>query len=340
MSKAYRLGVAGLVHDHVWKELSHWQATGRVKIVAAADPHEPLRERLAREFGVQRFYDDAAKMFEDCELDVVQVCASNTEGAEVVEAAAARGVHAVVEKPMAANLPQADRMLAASEQAGTVLFINWPNRWRPNTLQAWKLVNDGAIGQLFDARIRMAHGGPRELGCSDYFCDWLYDASRNGAGALVDYCSYGAVGFRYLLGMPLAVQAVAGRLTKTDIPVEDNAVITLIYEQALAHAEASWSQVPAYHDAVYLGTTGTLWTESGKIWLADNNGRREITVEPLPAGAQNGPEYFLTCLETEQRPTDVCSALLCRDAQEILEAGLQSAVSGRRIALPLGGDEA
>ena len=38
MSKTYRLGVAGLVHDHVWSELKCWMETGRVEVVAAADP--------------------------------------------------------------------------------------------------------------------------------------------------------------------------------------------------------------------------------------------------------------------------------------------------------------
>lgn len=336
MPKTHRLGIAGLVHDHVWGELKRWAETGQVEFVAAADPNEPLRERVAKEFSVGRLFDDPLRMLDECELDVLQVCTSNAMGAETVEAAAQRGVHAVVEKPMAATLKQADRMLSAAEQGGTLLFINWPNRWRPWTLQAWNLVRDGAVGHVFDARMRMAHKGPREFGCSEYFCNWLYDASQNGAGALIDYCSYGAAAFRHLFGKPQAVQAIAGRLAKDDISVDDNAQIALIYNRRFAFAEASWSQIPAYHDAVYLGTTGTLWTDNGKIWIAHEDGaKKEIPVEPLPEGKHTGPAYFLSCLETGEEPSDVCSARVCRDAQEILQAGLQAAESGRRIALPL-----
>ncbi len=334
--KTYRLGIAGLVHDHVWSELKHWAETGRAEIVAVADANAALRERAARELNVTAVFETSGEMFDRVAMDVVQVCTSNAGGMEVVEQAAGRGVHAVVEKPMAATLAGADRMLAAVEDAGTQLMINWPFRWRPATVQAWNLVANGIVGDVFHARIRMAHKGPREFGCSEYFCDWLYDASQNGAGALVDYCSYGAVAFRHLFGMPQSVQAVAGRFTKTDITVDDNATITLIYPDRILEAEASWSQIPSYHDMIFLGTAGTLWTHEGRIFFGDEeHGQREITVENLPDEERSGPAYFLKRLDENRPPGDVCSPSICRDAQEILEAGLRANASGRRISLPL-----
>ena len=187
--KRYRLAVAGLVHDHVWGELTHWRETGRIDIVAAADPNPELRDRIAREFNVGEVFESVDEMFDRAQADVVQICTSNADGVAAVESAAAHGVHAVVEKPLAATLDGAHRMLQVVESAGTRLMVNWPFRWRPATVQAWKLVSDGVVGHVFHSQIRMAHKGPREFGCSDFFCDWLYDASQNGAGALVDYCS-------------------------------------------------------------------------------------------------------------------------------------------------------
>lgn len=334
--RRYRLGVAGLVHDHVWGELEHWRKTGRVDFAAVAEPDDALRERAVREFGFADGFGSPAELFERSDVQIVQVCTSNAGGVEVVERAAARGVHAVVEKPMAATLAGADRMLRAVEEAGTQLMINWPFRWRPATVQAWNLVRGGVIGHVFHARVRMAHKGPREFGCSDAFCNWLFDAEQNGAGALVDYCSYGAVAARHLFGMPNAVQGVAARLTKSDVAVDDNAALTLIYDDRFAIAEASWSQIPSYHDAVYLGTEGTVWTQDGKVFLADESrGERELPVQLSPDHERSGPAYFLHCLDGEHLPEDVCSGKICRDAQEILEAGLRSNAEGRRIALPL-----
>ncbi|QDU37199.1 putative oxidoreductase YcjS [Maioricimonas rarisocia] len=336
MASTLRVGIAGLVHDHVWSELKHWQQTGRVRIEAIADSNEPLRQRARDEFGIERFFDSPQAMLEDVELDAVEVCTSNADGLAVVEAACERNVACKIEKPMAACLADADRMLEAARKTGTLLMVNWPNRWRPNTTHAWRLLQAGEIGHVFSATMRMAHSGPRELGCSDYFCDWLFDSSQTGSGALVDYCSYGAAAFRYLFGRPQAVQAVAARLVKTDIDVVDNASITCIYPDRFAFTEASWTQLPHYHDARYLGTEGTLWTEPGRIMVARGRDGQpeEIPVEPLPEGRRNGAEYLIWCLDNDATPEDTCNAELCRDAQEILDAGLQAAASGQRVILP------
>ncbi len=149
----------------------------------------------------------------------------------------------------------------------------------------------GRGGRIVSTTYRLGVAG---LVHDHYFCDRLFDASQNGAGALVDYCSYGAAAFSHLFGLPKAVQAVAARLVKQDIPVDDNAAITLIYDNCFAFAEASWSQIPSYHDAVYWGSTGTLWTEEGTIWVANVDGQKtQIPVDPLPVGERNGPECFL-----------------------------------------------
>jgi scyllo-inositol 2-dehydrogenase (NADP+) len=335
MTAKLRVGVAGLVHDHVWTELRYWTGTDGVDIVAVADPNEPLRQRCRQEFGVETYFETPQQMLGDAKLDIVEICTANRDHADVVEQAAGQGVHCKVEKPMAATLADADRMLAAADRGGITLLINWPNRWRPNTTHAWRLVQEGAIGHCFSARMRMAHGGPRELGCSDHFCGWLYDDTQAGSGALIDYCSYGAAAFAHLFGRPAAVQGVSGRLVKEDIAVDDNAAITCLYDRMIATTEASWTQVPPYHDAIYYGTEGTLWTHEGKLCLAKRQAgeHEELPVDPLPADRANGAAMLLHCLKNDIGPPDACNAVTCRNAQEILELGLMSARSGQRIQL-------
>ena len=336
MSKPIQLGVIGLVHDHVWHELSQWLKTGQVELAAAAESQPALRQRVRDEFGAGRIFANTQEMLDSGPLDIVQVCTSNAESASAVAAAAERGIHAVVEKPMAATLEQADHMLDACQRHQTQLLVNWPFRWRLPTLHAWERVLAGEIGDVFNSHIRMAHKGPREFGCSDAFCGWLYDADQNGGGALVDYCSYGAVAFRHLFGMPTSVQAVCGNWTKNDITVEDNAAITLLYPNRHVVTEASWSQIPSYHDSIYYGTTGTLWTQSGTLWIARENGDPvELPVPELAPGFRSGPETMLTCLADEIEPPDVCSPHVARDAQEILQAGLHAAQHGHRTMIPL-----
>src|SRR5260370_995857 len=77
-------------------------------------------------------------------------------------------------------------------EAGVQLMVNWPIAWWPQLQQALRLAEEGRIGRVFQINYRAADAGPREVGCSEAFAEWLLDPDRNGGGALMDYCSYGA----------------------------------------------------------------------------------------------------------------------------------------------------
>jgi len=339
-----RLVVAGMVHDHLWGMLPSFRKLP-VKIVGGADPNRPLREKLRKEYGVTSLYADYHDLFAKVKADAVMVCGTNADGAGIVEAAAARGLDCMVEKPMAATADQAKRMLRAARRHGTRLMINWPTAWNPPLMKAMELVKRGDIGQCFHARIHMAHQGPKEAGCTPYFYGWLYDARKNGGGAIIDYCCYGAAIMSALWGRPNQVMGVAKTLVKRNFSVDDNAMITAIYDKRLVLAQASWTQNPDYHDSLFLGDQGTLQTEHGQLvrthtnpkdyshWGAERLNRKVVAVPPRPRGLRNGPEHFVHCLRTGKPFTKLCSAEVGCLAQEILSAGVKSNRTGRRVRL-------
>jgi predicted dehydrogenase len=340
MAKTYRIGVLGLSHDHVWDTLRELRQTGRGTLVAAADPHLELRDQVRQEHGCA-VYPDCEMLLDREQLDAVFIYADNASGADLTEQAAGRGLHVLIEKPMAADLRGADRMLAAARQNNVRLMVNWPFAWWPQMQHALRLARQGTVGALWQVKYRAAHAGPRELGCSKFFCDWLYDPKRNGAGALMDYCCYGAALARCLLGTPSRVLATAGRLCKEDILMEDNGIIIMSYPHALAVAEGSWTQIgnlTAYMTAIY-GTKGTLLVEprqGGRLLLAtaEQPEGRPLEVPAIEGGA-TASAHFLSCLESGQPIFELCSDRVARDAQEILEAGLQAARLGHEVPLPL-----
>lgn len=327
-----------MVHDHVWGELNHWKKMPNVELVAAGDPNAPLREK-AQAQGVQRVYDSWQQMLDKEELDIVQAAAENSAGAEIVEACAAQGIHVISEKPMAARLSQADRMLRAAKQRGVELLVNWPTAWNPSIVAMTDAIKSGRVGDLFYWKFRSAHNGPKEIGCSEYFWGWLYDEEKNGAGALMDYCCYSADMASYLLGKPKSVVGIRSVLVK-DYPLpDDNAIILMQYEHAFGVAEASWTQRVGYAtpNPVAYGTEGSIVIWRGEVYIQRPNSSEHEKVEapPLPEGRRNGPEYLIHCLETGQTVEGMCSAIVSRNAQEILEAGYRSANTGQRQDLPL-----
>jgi predicted dehydrogenase len=336
MKDTFRVGVAGLTHDHIWSMLRWWKELDGAQLVAAADPNSPLLEKIRTEHGVPAVYASAEEMFSSEKLDIVTVATDNAGTAPIVEAAAARGIHVLSEKPMAATLEQATRMVDACRKARVQLMINWPTAWNPAFQTLDRLVREGAIGAVHKVKYLAAHQGPKEMGCSPYFYGWLYDPERNGAGALMDYCCYGANMSAHWLGRPESVVGIAGALVKPDFPVEDNAILLIKYPHAVGIAEASWTQQApdgGANPSVY-GSTGTLSVFGSRIRLG-REGREPEWIEPdSPApGRRNGAEYLVSCLRAGMPVEGLCSPETSLLAQEILQRGLESTQQGRAITL-------
>jgi predicted dehydrogenase len=333
LAKTYRVGVACMSHDHVWGELKHWKSLPNVELVAGGDDDPELLAKLKSELGVPRVYSSYREMLDKEELDIVQAAGGNSEGADIVEAAAAKGVHVISEKPMAATLAQADRMLAAARKAGTLLLINWPSAWSKEWQELERRALAGDVGELRYTRYRSAHNGPIAIGCSKQFVHDLTTPEINGAGALMDYCCYGAKLAARLLGRPERVTGMRGYFGTEPAYAasDDNAIIIAKYAHAFGVCEASWTQTVGYAgtNPVVYGTEGSLGVHHGKL-LIQRPGKDEEAVTPAEKVApfRSGPEYLIHCIETGRPVEGFCSPETSRIAQEILELGLRASDSG------------
>ena len=340
LAKTYRVGIAGMSHDHIWGELHAWKKLANVEVVAAGDDEPELLEKIKTEFGVTRLYNSWQEMIEKEELDIVQAAGGNSEGAGIVEAAAAKGMHVISEKPMAATLAQAERMIAAAKKAGTLLLINWPSAWQAPWQEVERRALAGDIGEIRYTRYRSAHSGPVAIGCSPNFVRDLTTPEINGGGAIMDYCCYGAKFAARLLGLPQSVTGMRGYFgTEPKYAAsDDNAVIVAKYANAFGVCEASWTQPVGYAGAnpVVYGTEGSLGVHHGKV-LIQRPGKPEESIEPTPTvyPYRSGPEYLLYCLENNVPVEGFCSPEVSRIAQEILEAGLRAANTDQTQKLPL-----
>jgi predicted dehydrogenase len=328
-----------MTHDHVWSLARQWSELD-VELVSAADPYKPLRDRITDAFDVPRTYSEYGEMLAAEDLDVLTVCLDNAHHADVVEAAADAGVHCLVEKPMAATLRQAERMLEAAQTSDIKLMVNWPTNWMPIYREAARMAAAGDLGRIYQVKHKGGHAGPKAIGCSEYFYGWLYDSDLNGAGAYMDYSGYGANIVYEYLGMPAAVYAGTANLVQDFHSVDDNSVLLMRYERAMALVEASWTQIGNVPGTTQIaGETGTLVADyhAGNLLLYDqtNADGRILKTPPLPKGDRNAPEYLLRCVTSDEPVAGPSNPLRCRNIQEILQAGLFSMAEHREVALPL-----
>ena len=342
-TKRYRVGIAGVGHGHVSAHLRGWKEVGQAEVVAIADDNVAERQEYLRRYELQgvREHDAIETMLATEELDIISVCTETSRHAEVVEAAAARRVHSIVEKPLAFSLADAERMYAAAGKYGVQVATNYPSRWPSGTLQrVVDFVKAGGIGRVYEVRHRGGGPKPRAIDANRFF-QWLYQPAYNGAGAYMDYCCYGADLVCDVLGQPVAVYAMAGRWARTDLVTDDNARMLCTYQRGVGVIEATWTilgNIPAAtHFAGETGTIVLMGRDTVLLYDADHPEGRPLEAGELPAPTA-GPHllaHLVRCLD-EGRPVAPWAGIEAqRNITEVLDAGLRSIASGGPVHLPL-----
>ena len=126
MSKV-RVGVVGLGHLGTHHARA-WARIEDVEPVGGYDPSPEARERAERDLGLRPF-DSLDPLLDAC--DLVSIAAPTPDHADLTDRALARGLHVLVEKPMAAHVEEAERMLASARRAGVALYVGHVERHNP-----------------------------------------------------------------------------------------------------------------------------------------------------------------------------------------------------------------
>jgi predicted dehydrogenase len=353
MTDKIRLGFVGGDHLHFNDLLKNALDCPTAEVVGAVIDDEELRDWFAEQYPDLRIFDDEEEFYEVADPNAIVTCSNNRDAAAIVEGAAIRGVHVMKEKPMAASLAIAEQMATTAALHDIRLMVNWPTNWSPAIHHLKTLVDQGAIGKVWQIHHRAGHGGPPQnyltgnpIGRVGW--GWLVDQELNGGGAAVDFCSYGAALSRWIMGQPSRVTGVGGRYSKEFFTVEDNAVMILAYPKGHTITEGTWTQpaMPVKIPAMVYGDQGAIALMSNtelKIATKGVPGQHQglkaegetITAPDLPAHYRTSIDYFTHCLLHNEPFDGLVSVEVSRDTQEILEAGLLSMETGSEVSLPV-----
>jgi len=292
-----RIAVIGLVHGHVEGLLARAAAPDTdLEIVGIYEPDRSLFDRLAAKYGLDPtlHHGDLPAMLDAVRPECASVMTSIGDHLPTVRAAAPRGVHVLVEKPLAFSTADARAMAELARRHRIHLLTNYETSWYASIREAKRLVDTGGLAPVRRMIFRHGHRGPREIGCAPEFVAWLTDPATNGGGAIVDFGCYGAILATWLMDgrRPTAVVASVASLKPDRYPrVDDDATIVLTYPDATATIQASWAWT---HDVKEMD----LYTETGSI----HAGRRDDltirdpdrpprVVKPVPLPAALGDEW-------------------------------------------------
>ena len=339
--KPLRVGVAGLVHTHV-----HWilrqASTADIEIVGIAEPNKALAERYLKQYNLPMsiLYPSLEEMLEKAKPEAVTAFNTIAGHLGVVEQCAPRGIHVMVEKPLAVSLDHAKKMKALAGKHNIHLLTNYETTWYATTQTSLEKAEAYELGELRKIVVHDGHQGPEEIGVNKEFLDWLTDPKYNGAGALTDFGCYGANLITALMKneRPVSVTAVTQTIKPDKYPrVDDEATIILTYPAAQGIIQASWNWTFSRKDMEVYGVTGYLKTIDGShmnVRLQETAPERLLELDPLPAPFHDPFAYFAGVVRGEiQSDGDLSSLENNMIVMEILDAAMRSAKEGKRVSL-------
>lgn len=303
-------GFWGKNHARIFKELEE------TELMAVCDVNAERAKAVAKQFDAKP-YTNAGKMLKRKDIEAVSICTWSTILAkEALKALKARK-HVLVEKPMAINVKQAEKLLETAEKEGLHLTVGFLMRFIPGVRHIKKAIEDKRIGDVVCATAKRVSQWPERIG---------------DVGVVKDLAIHDIDIMRYLFNEdPIAVYAKTGSMKHRKF--EDYAQIMLTFEGGKSgFIESNW--LTPYKTRTLVVTGSEAITKLDYI-------TQELTIEDAKETVQ--PRYpwqeplklelqhFANCVLKREKP--LITGMDGLKALQIAEAALKSSAKGRMIKL-------
>lgn len=321
------------------------------KLIAVCDTVEERAESLADNFNAKLCFTDYYKLLEIKNINVVNLCLPPSLNEQITLAAANSGKHVIVEKPMAINLKQADKMIAACRNAQVKLGVILPCRFDDDTQRSKRLIEEGKLGKLF-----LGNAFTNWYRTKDYYetAEWRKTWKGQGGGALMNQAIHAIDLLQWLMG---PVKSIYGLIDTAvhNIEVEDLSIAILRFNNnAVGVIEGSTAAYPGFPRKVEVcGEKGTIIIKVQGIELVaiigadmeihgtleqDYLNKREMDASSGPVHLtyefhRRQIEEFINAVRENREPS--VNGEEGRKSLEIIRAIYQSSNLGKEVKLPL-----
>jgi glucose-fructose oxidoreductase len=263
-------------------------------------------------------------------VDGVFLVLPNPQHAPFAIEAARRGLHVIVEKPMAPTLAECDAMIAAARESGVTLAVAHCMAWAPPVVRARELVAEGAIGEVIEANIACSfNSAPNGT--------WRQtDTTEQGGGALFDVGVHSLDAITRVVGAPVEQVAAFIERRLHDYAAEDTATLLVRYANG-AHGTVQANNSCNQNSMEIVGSQGRLYAEP---WLGREFAgaltlfrKGEARHEPLDTVNVYKPqiEHISACVLSGEPP--IVAGEVGRAHIATIVAAIESARTGRVVTL-------
>ena len=312
-----KLGVAvigtgfwGRNHARVFKELEE------TELLAVCDINAERAKNVAKQFGVKA-YTSMGKLLKRKDIEAVSICVWSLHLAKETLKVLKTGKHVLVEKPMATNVKEAEKLLEIAKEKGLHLTVGFLMRFIPGIQHMQDAIKDKTIGNLVCATAKRVSEWPERIG---------------DVGVVKDTAIHDIDIIRYLFGEePIAVYAKAGSMKHKKF--EDYAQIMLTFEGGKsAFIESNWLTPYKTRTLVVTGSKAIMKLDYITQELTIEDAKETIQPrypwrEPLKLELQ----HFANCILKKEKP--LITGMDGLKALRIAEAALKSSATGRAVKL-------
>jgi uncharacterized protein (TIRG00374 family) len=233
-----------------------------VEIVAVADLSPANLEAGRAVLPHARYYDRAEELLEREALDFCDICTPPFTHRPLVEAASARGVHVLCEKPLAPTLADAEAIAASVRAAGIVLVPCHQYHYSPQWQAVVRLLPRIGRIHLVEYEVLRTEANP---GNPNWSPAWRTDPALAGGGILFDHGAHILYQLRSVLGEPAAVHATVRNLRHAGYGVEDSAFVVLDFGDRLAEIRLTWAARRRSIRFQFVGDAGELVGDDERV---------------------------------------------------------------------------
>ncbi len=319
--KRVKIGVLGTGFIQDTFHLPCYQDIPEADVVAIGGIPRIQAEQVAKKFGIKKVFsgdDYIEKLISEPDVEVVDIGIPNFLHEKAALLVADKGKAVICEKPLARNIKEAKSMLSAVERNNIVHCYAENQVFVPQIVAVKKMIDNGAIGDLFWVRSREAHFGPHSK--------WFLDPELSGGGVLMDMGCHSVEASRFLFSKnPVEANAWGATLVHK-VKGEDNSVALIKYEHGeLGQAENSWGahggldirfEIYGQDGAFFIDTTRETGIEVFTVAPEDKVGYIVEKAEAkkgwmYPHWSENVTygyfdelKHFITCISNEQKPRE------------------------------------
>lgn len=211
------VGVMGKNHARIYSEIPN------CKLVAVSDLEEKKAKEIADEFDC-KYYTDLNEMLDKEDIDAVSITVPTKKHKEISLAVINKGLHILLEKPIATCIKDAEEIIKKSKEKKIKLLVGHIERFNPAVIELKKIIDQGKIGTISSIIARRVG---------------LFPSRVKDANIVVDVSVHDIDIIKYLMGKePDDIYACGGR-TLNDSR-EDHVVAILKYGQASGIIQSNW----------------------------------------------------------------------------------------------------